>query len=153
MNSSCVGSGMARARSVTKNTAPFSTVTSSRSWPLASIVSRYSWPICAPSSATFVWIASDESNTDLMSPGYSSAGCAGTSTACHTSDRLGVQRQHPVATPGDQPLATQRRPDRHAPLAPPCGDQCVHSADLLVRQSAGTACQQPTANHSAPDRL
>ncbi len=40
MNSSCVGSGMARARSVTKKTAPFSTVTSSRSWPVASMVSR-----------------------------------------------------------------------------------------------------------------
>ena len=40
MNSSCVGTGIARARSVTKKTAPLSTVTSSRSWSLAAMVSR-----------------------------------------------------------------------------------------------------------------
>ncbi len=40
MNSSWVGSGIARARSVTKKTAPLSTVTSSRSWPFAAMVSR-----------------------------------------------------------------------------------------------------------------
>ena len=33
MNSNWVGTGMARARSVTNMTAPLSTVTSNRSWP------------------------------------------------------------------------------------------------------------------------
>ncbi len=40
MNSSWVGNGMARARSVTKNTAPLSTVMSSRSSLLAAMASR-----------------------------------------------------------------------------------------------------------------
>ena len=40
MNSSWVGSGMARARSVTNMTAPLSTVTSSRSSPSSPMASR-----------------------------------------------------------------------------------------------------------------
>ena len=40
MNSSWVGSAMARARSVTNMTAPLSTVTSSRSWPFSATASR-----------------------------------------------------------------------------------------------------------------
>ncbi|CFS16454.1 Uncharacterised protein [Mycobacterium tuberculosis] len=40
MNSNWVGTGIARARSVTKSTAPFSTVISSRSWPVVADSSR-----------------------------------------------------------------------------------------------------------------
>ena len=40
MNSNWVGTGIALARSVTKNTAPLSTVISNRSWELSAITSR-----------------------------------------------------------------------------------------------------------------
>lgn len=40
MNSNWVGSGIARARSVTKITAPLSTVISSRSCPVSAAASR-----------------------------------------------------------------------------------------------------------------
>ena len=88
-----------------------------------------------------------------MSPGYISAVCSATSTACHVSHRLGVQGQHPVAAPGDQPPAAQRRPDGDTALPAPRRDQSVHRADLLVGQPAGTARQQPAPNHPAPNGL
>src|ERR1700694_1570488 len=157
MNSSWVGSGIARARSVTNITAPFRTVTSSRSWPCAAMVSWYSSAIRAPSCAVRAWIWSCDSNTDLMSPGYSSPVCAATCTACHVTDRIShrfaAKHQHAVATAGDQPLAAQGRPDGHATLAAPGGDQGVDTANLLVGQAAGTAGQQPAADDPAPDRL
>jgi hypothetical protein len=66
------------------------------------------------------------SSTDLISPGYSSVGCAGviggdvwaTTTECHASGRitngspdlhrLPPQCEHAVAPPGDQSLPPQR---------------------------------------------
>ena len=56
MNSSWVGSGIGRARSVTNMTAPLSTVTSRRSCPSGPMWSRYFSAISAPSSAVRSWI-------------------------------------------------------------------------------------------------
>ena len=154
MNSSCAGTGIARARSVTKKTAPLSTLMSSRSWEFRR------WCRGSPRRPVHrarrpcAWISSDESSTDLMSPGYSSADllshvhsvpCLHTGSVCSVSI--------PSRRPGDQPLAAQRRPDRHTALPAPRRDQSVHPADLLVGQPAGAARQQPAPNHPAPDRL
>src|SRR5271165_733694 len=108
------------------------------------------------------WICSSRSNTDLMSPGYSSGDSAATTTACHVIgpttnggqlDRLSVQSQKPAAAAGDQPLIAQSGPDRHSALAAPGGDQPVNAADLLVGQPDRAAGQQPTADDSTTYRV
>src|ERR1700735_156602 len=157
MNSNWVGSGIARARSVTNMTAPLSTVINNRSRSSARARSRKSAPICAPSSAMRAWICSSLSRTDLMSPGYSSGDSAATPTACHviglrtngglrSTARLLMQSQPSVASAGDQSLITQCGADGHPALAAPSGDQRVDSADLLVGHTDRTTGDQPTAD-------
>src|ERR1700712_6052577 len=102
-----------------------------------------------------------------MSPGYSSSGCAGPTTAFHamsrrtsgtpreptgSSDDFAAQRQHAAFSLDEQPLPHQLRADRDTALAAPVGDQRVDGADLLVGQADGPAGVQPGPDHSAPDR-
>src|SRR3984893_129710 len=109
-----------------------------------------------------VWICSSRSNTDLMSPGYSSGDSAATPTACHATgprtnggrlNRLPAQRQKPAASAGDQPLIAQCGPDRPPALATPGGDECVHTADLLVGQPDRATGEQPAADDATADRI
>ena len=118
------------------------------------------------------WICSSVSSTDLISPGYSSAGCAGviaeeiwaTSTACHV-ERPNNQRQRPFRPARAARSARRRAAPRSvadramgSPTAtPPCPRQAVTSAStpriclsVSPRRAAG---QQPAADHPASNRV
>ncbi len=50
-------------------------------------------------------------------------------------------------------LLRSRRPDRYAALPAPRRDQGVHPSNVLIGQVTCPACEQPPANHPAPDGL
>ncbi len=162
MNSSWVGSGIARARSVTNITAPFSTVTSSRSSSSGTddvaILARRS-SRRAPTVRAWIWLLGQQHRLDVariqLGGGLLrhaiSVPCR---CACadqrgrhrRRSDRLAVQAQQRSRRGGPRPTAAGAA--AHPTATPPCPRQSVTSSSTRricssVRSVAPPASSQP----------